>query len=194
MVHWICLISWRVFDVFNIILKDYASVWHDIWPPIKCRSLWPIFHDPVILSYIWNSIWWMKSYFWKMSPCNTTFDLKINLGHSDLHFFRVEWFLFFYFFLWKTFKFYWQSTIQASYTILGQLLLHLVYNFFRSCSPILLKILTLTFILSPCHCRCNTTLSRTIFVPENIYFESMPLQHLHKQNFFFSLKNKPECF
>ena len=28
----------------------------------------------------------LMSYFWKMSQCNTTFDLKINLGHSDLYF------------------------------------------------------------------------------------------------------------
>ena len=26
------------------------------------------------------------SYFWKMSQSNKTFDLKINLGHSDLYF------------------------------------------------------------------------------------------------------------
>ena len=35
-----------------------------------------------------------------MSQCNTTFDLKINLGHSDLYF-MVKWFLFIYFLLWK---------------------------------------------------------------------------------------------
>ena len=32
---------------------------------------------------------WM-SYFWKISQCNTTFDLKINLGHSDLYL-TVQW-------------------------------------------------------------------------------------------------------
>ena len=32
----------------NIILSDYESVWHDIWPQNKCRSLSPIFHGPVI--------------------------------------------------------------------------------------------------------------------------------------------------
>ena len=37
------------------------------------------------------------SYFWKISQCNTTFDLKINLGHSDLYF-LVQRFFFFYFF------------------------------------------------------------------------------------------------
>ena len=31
------------------------------------------------------------SFFWKMSQCNTTFDLKINLGHSDLYLI-VQWF------------------------------------------------------------------------------------------------------
>ena len=58
MVHWIYPLSWRLFDVMNIILSDYESVWHDIWPRNKYRS--PIFHGPVILPYILNSIWWMN--------------------------------------------------------------------------------------------------------------------------------------
>ena len=37
---------------------------------------------------------WM-SYVGKMGQCNTTFDLKINLGHSDLYFI-VQWFLLFF--------------------------------------------------------------------------------------------------
>ena len=81
----------------NIILQDYESVWPDIWPQNKCRSLysmvqwfclissklfcswtsyfgtmsqydpvwhlniyrslWPIFHGPVILRYILNTVW-----------------------------------------------------------------------------------------------------------------------------------------
>ena len=28
------------------------SVWPDVWPQNKCRSMWPIFHGPVTLSYI----------------------------------------------------------------------------------------------------------------------------------------------
>ena len=60
------------------VLLDYESVWHHIWPWNKCMSLWPIFHGPVILPYILNSIYERMSYFWKMSQCNTTFDLKIN--------------------------------------------------------------------------------------------------------------------
>ena len=43
----------------NSILWDYESVWH-IWPQNKCRSLWPIFHGPVILPYILKSVWCMN--------------------------------------------------------------------------------------------------------------------------------------
>ena len=39
-----------------------------------------------------------------MSQYNTTFDLRINLGHSDI------------------FLFYWQTAIQASSAVLRQLL------------------------------------------------------------------------
>ena len=118
----------------NIILLDYESIWHDIWPQNKCRSLWPIFHGPVILPYILKTVWcmnillrnyesvwpdvWPKnkcrslwpsfngpviclifwrlfdvwtSYFGIMSQYDTTFDLKINVGHCDLYF-MVQWF------------------------------------------------------------------------------------------------------
>ena len=46
----------------NIILWDYDSVWPDIWPQNKCRSLWPIFHGPVILPYtcIFKTVWCMN--------------------------------------------------------------------------------------------------------------------------------------
>ena len=48
----------------NIILRDYESVWHDIWPQNKCRSLWPIFHGPVILPFILKTIWYMNTLLW----------------------------------------------------------------------------------------------------------------------------------
>ena len=44
------------------------------------------------------------SYFGKMSQCNMTFDLKINLGHSDLYV-MVQWFLAFNFCSEKHFSF-----------------------------------------------------------------------------------------
>ena len=43
----------------NIIILDYESVWLNVY---NCRSLWPIFHGPVILRYILKTIWWMNIY------------------------------------------------------------------------------------------------------------------------------------
>ena len=94
---------WKTIWCLHIILSDYESVWH-IWPRNKCRSLWPTFHGPVILPYIFNSIWWMNVILWKMSQCNMTVDLKINIGHSDLYF-MVQWFLSFIFCSEKHFSF-----------------------------------------------------------------------------------------
>ena len=74
----------------NIILKDYESVWPDIWPQNKCRSLWPIFHGPVILPYILKTIWYMNTI---GSFCESVWpDVwpKINVGHCDLYF-MVQW-------------------------------------------------------------------------------------------------------
>ena len=64
MVQWFCLISWRLFWYMNIILQDYESVWHDVWPQNKCRLLWPIFHGPVIVPYILKTVWCMNIIFW----------------------------------------------------------------------------------------------------------------------------------
>ena len=47
----------------NFILQDYESDWPNIWPKNKCRSLWPIFHGPVILPYI-LTICCMNIIFW----------------------------------------------------------------------------------------------------------------------------------
>ena len=40
----------------NFMLHDYESVWSEIWPQNKCRSLWPIFHGLVILPYILKTV------------------------------------------------------------------------------------------------------------------------------------------
>ena len=63
MVQWFCLVLKSVRYV-NIILSDYESVWPDVWPKSKCRSLWPIFHGPVILPYILKSIQWLNIILW----------------------------------------------------------------------------------------------------------------------------------
>ena len=58
----------------NIVVLDNESVWHNIWPQNKCRSLWPIFHGTVILPYIflkyehhyyesvWPQVWPQNKY------------------------------------------------------------------------------------------------------------------------------------
>ena len=63
----------------------------DIWPKNKCRSLWLIFHGPMVLPYILKTTDVWTSYFGIMSQYDTTFDLKINVGHCDLYF-MVQWF------------------------------------------------------------------------------------------------------
>ena len=64
MVQWFCLISWKTIWCTNIILWEYKSVWPNVWPQNKCRSLWPIFHGPLILPYILKTIWYMNPILW----------------------------------------------------------------------------------------------------------------------------------
>ena len=47
----------------NIIIWDYESIWTKVWSQNKYRSLWPIFHGPVILCYI-LTIWYMNIILW----------------------------------------------------------------------------------------------------------------------------------
>ena len=64
MVQWFLPYISKTICSINIILQDYESVWHNIWPQNKCRSLWPIFHDPVILPYTLKTIWYMNTILW----------------------------------------------------------------------------------------------------------------------------------
>ena len=48
------------FLIYEHHTSDYESVWHNIWPQNKCRSLWPIFHGPAILPYILKTVWCMN--------------------------------------------------------------------------------------------------------------------------------------
>ena len=50
MVHWFCLISRRQFDVWTSYFGIMSiTMWPNVWLQNKCRSLWPIFHGPLIL-------------------------------------------------------------------------------------------------------------------------------------------------
>ena len=78
-------ISWS--SDFVLYLEDYLmyehhtleSVWPDVWSKNKCRSLWPIFHGPVILPYILKTVCVWPSYFRIMGQYDTMFDLKISV-------------------------------------------------------------------------------------------------------------------
>ena len=64
MVHWFCLIFWRLFDVWTSlfgIMNQYDLM---CGRKIKCRSLWPIFHGPLILHYILKTVWSMSILIW----------------------------------------------------------------------------------------------------------------------------------
>ena len=67
----------------NNIIWDYESV----WPQNKYRSVWTIFHGPVILPYILKTIWCMYIILWEYESVWP----KINVGHCDLYS-MVQWF------------------------------------------------------------------------------------------------------
>ena len=90
-ISWCLIYILKTIWCMDIILWDYESVWHDIWPQNKCRSLWPVFHGPVILLYILKTIWYMNIILWDYELVCPMFDFKIFVGHCDLYF-MVQWF------------------------------------------------------------------------------------------------------
>ena len=88
---------------FVLYLEDYLMYEHhtlglwvgitwDVWLKNKCMSLWPIFHGPVILCYIFKTKTWVgTSHFGIMGQCDATFNLRVNVGLCDLYF-MVQWF------------------------------------------------------------------------------------------------------
>ena len=57
MVQWFCITSWRLFDVWTSYFGIMGQYDPDVWRKNKFRSVWPIFHVPVRLNYISNTIW-----------------------------------------------------------------------------------------------------------------------------------------
>ena len=55
MVQWICLISWRLFHIWTPYFW-IMSQYDPMFDLKKCRSLWPIFHGPVILPFILKTL------------------------------------------------------------------------------------------------------------------------------------------
>ena len=99
MVQWFWLVPKTIWWM-NIILWDCGSVWPHIWPQNKCRSLWPIFHGPVILPYISKTIWWMSVIFsdnetvwpklWPQNKCRSTWSIFHCLV-TLLNIFKIIW-------------------------------------------------------------------------------------------------------
>ena len=92
--HWPILLGpvifLKIMWCMNIILWDYGSVWSDVWPQNKCRSIWPIFHGQVILSYISKTIWCLSVIFsdetvlpklWPQSKYKSTWPIFDGLVH-----------------------------------------------------------------------------------------------------------------
>ena len=79
-----------VWTSFVGIINQYARR----WPQNKCRSLWPIFHGPLILCYISKTIWFMNIILWQytIGQYDQTFDLKINVHVCHWPIFHVQWF------------------------------------------------------------------------------------------------------
>ena len=70
----------------NIIIWNYESVWHDIWPRPDLYFMVQWF---CVMSWKLLDVW--TSYFGIMGQYDQTFDLKINVCHCDLYF-MVQWF------------------------------------------------------------------------------------------------------
>ena len=70
MVQWFCHISWRLFDVWTSLFRIMNQYDPKFDLKIKYRSLWPIFHGPVILPYILKTIWCMNIIIWASSREN----------------------------------------------------------------------------------------------------------------------------
>ena len=78
----------NLLDASHLMYVHHTSgVWPDVWPKNKCRSLWHIFHGPVILPYILKTIWCMNILIWDFESVWP----EINVGHCDLYF-MVQWF------------------------------------------------------------------------------------------------------
>ena len=64
MVQWFCIIFWRLFDVWTSYFRIIGQYEQTFDLKSKCKSLWPIFHGPVILRYIFKTIWCMYIVLW----------------------------------------------------------------------------------------------------------------------------------
>ena len=70
---------------------DNESVLCNFWLQNRCGSQWPIFHSPLIFSYILKTIWWMNVILLDNKSMWHNLWLQNKKGQYDLYFF-VHWF------------------------------------------------------------------------------------------------------
>ena len=90
MVVWFCLI------VQDYLMDEHhswynGSVWYRDWPHQVYVGQWPIFYGPVILLFIWKTIWWRNIVFEIMDQCDPKIDHVKYMWVSGLYF-MVHWF------------------------------------------------------------------------------------------------------
>ena len=85
MVQWVCLISWRLFDVWTLYFRIMSQCYWTF--DLKINGQYDL-HFMVQWFYLifWKLFDVWTSYFGIMSQYDLTFDLKIFVGHCDLYF------------------------------------------------------------------------------------------------------------
>ena len=86
MVQWVCLISWRLFDVWILYFRIMSPCYWTF--DLKINEGQYDLHFMVQWFYLifWKLFDVWTSYFGIMSQYDLTFDLKIFVGHCDLYF------------------------------------------------------------------------------------------------------------
>ena len=144
MVQWFCLISWRLFDIWTPyfgIMSQYDPMFD---PKNNCRSLWPIFHGPVILPYIFKIIWYMNTILLFYESVWLDIWPKINVGHCDLYF-MVQWICLISWKLFSSWTIYFGNMSQYDPNVWPQ-------NIYRSLWPIFHDPVILPYILKTVWC------------------------------------------
>ena len=142
-------------------------VWNEHW--------WPVFHRPVIFAIL-KTIWSMNINLWIMSHCDATFDLKINVSHSDPYF-MVQWFCLIYLRLFGRWASYFHIMRQCDPTFdlrinIAQHDLYFMFQWFHLVSWRLFDGWTSNFWIL---CQCDTTFGLKINVDHNDLYFHVPV-------------------
>ena len=87
MVHWFCLVSWRLFDVWTLLF----GIMNQYDPRLDLET--HVGHCDLYFMVQWFCLvsWWLFDVWTPLFGIMNQFDLKIIVGHCDLYF-MVQWF------------------------------------------------------------------------------------------------------